>query len=127
MQANLQQRKNSRKLKLGRLGEDLAVKHIEAAGWKVVERNWRHPLGELDIIALDGRTAVAIEVKTRSSEDFGTPLEAITQEKLQRLRKLVLEWNHRTKPNVLAIRVDAIAVLVRPGTNPVIDHLKALS
>ena len=93
----------------------------------MVERNWRHPLGELDIIALDGRTAVAIEVKTRSSEDFGNPLEAITQEKLQRLRRLLLEWNHRTKPHVLAIRVDAISVLIRPGKNPVIDHLKALS
>ena len=58
---------------LGRHGEQLAVDHLEARGMQVLDRNWRCRLGEIDIVARDGGETVFIEVKTRTSHDYGHP------------------------------------------------------
>ncbi len=63
---------------LGRHGEDLAVAHLEAAGFQVVTRNWRCALGEIDVVAIDGDCLVVCEVKTRRSLSMGSPVEAVT-------------------------------------------------
>ncbi len=62
---------------LGAYGEELAARHLVAAGMVVLDRNWRGPAGEIDLVLRDGSTLVVCEVKTRSSEAFGTPHEAV--------------------------------------------------
>lgn len=77
---------------LGRFGEDAAVAHLEAAGWQILDRNWRCARGELDIVARDGTTVVFVEVKTRSSVAYGVPADAVGYEKSGRIRRLAAQW-----------------------------------
>src|ERR1700709_100831 len=77
---------------LGSRGEDLAASALTEAGMLVIDRNWRCSQGEIDIVALDGDETVFVEVKTRTSVAFGHPLEAITAQKLARLRRLAGAW-----------------------------------
>ena len=72
----------------GRSGEDRAAAWYEAAGYEVLERNWRSRLGELDLVCRRGGLVVICEVKARSSDRFGSPLEAVGERKRQRLRRL---------------------------------------
>lgn len=112
---------------LGRRGEDLAVGHLERRGMVVLDRNWRCRLGEIDIVARDGAATVFVEVKTRSSFDFGHPFEAITARKLTRMRRLAIAWCDATDAPVGRIRIDAVSVLA-PVDAPVrIEHLEGVS
>src|SRR5215472_16729957 len=77
---------------LGRQGEQLAAEFLQAAGFLILDRNYRCAEGELDIVAADQRVLVACEVKTRSSSAYGSPIEAITSSKLRRLRRLAVRW-----------------------------------
>src|SRR5699024_8467545 len=77
-----------RRQRLGGRGEDLAAAFLEDAGLVIIERNFRCPRGELDIIARDGETAVFVEGKTRRTAALGSPLEAVTRTKLARIRML---------------------------------------
>ncbi len=70
---------------LGKLGEDLAAKHIEKLGYPILARNWRNGHDEIDIIARDGEWLVIVEVKTRTSEYFGEPETAVTTAKQKSL------------------------------------------
>ena len=84
---------------LGRHGERLAVDYLTAHGWRILDRNWRCPQGEIDIVALEGRELVVVEVKTRRSRAFGDPLEAVTGQKLTRLCVLAGAWR-RAHPDL---------------------------
>ena len=107
---------------LGRSGEDLAVDHLLGQGYAILDRNWRCPIGELDIVARDGETTVVVEVKTRSGLGFGHPLDAITPVKLARLRRLAAAWCE-AHGGATHLRVDAVAVLTdRRGV--AIDHVR---
>ncbi|HQJ35005.1 MAG TPA: YraN family protein, partial [Rhodoglobus sp.] len=77
---------------LGRRGEEIAARYLASRGLAIVERNWRCPQGEIDLIARDGGELVFVEVKTRSSVAYGHPLESITPVKLARLRRLAAAW-----------------------------------
>src|ERR1700710_3106067 len=79
---------------IGALGEQLAVEHLRALGLAVLDRNWRCRYGELDVIAADSatRTAVFVEVKTRTSDQFGGVEQAVTPDKIRRLRRLAGLW-----------------------------------
>lgn len=98
---------------LGKHGEDVAVRWLERRGMVVVDRNWRCARGEIDIVVRDGDVLAFVEVKTRSGQGTGHPLEAVTAQKLGRLRRLVPAW-FRAHPGhrAPAIRVDCIAVTV---------------
>jgi putative endonuclease len=112
---------------LGRFGEDLAVRHLEADGFTVLERNWRCELGEIDVVARDGAVLVIVEVKTRSSLRHGTPFEAVTERKLHRLERLGLAWMRLRGVRPRGMRVDVISVL-RPRSGPsVVEHVRGLS
>ena len=107
---------------LGSSGEDLAVNHLVAQGCTILDRNWRCSLGEIDIVARDGRTTVVVEVKTRSGSGYGHPLEAITPVKLARLRRLAAAWCEAHE-GVERLRIDAIAVLAdREGVT--LEHVR---
>ena len=109
--------------RLGRRGEDLAVDHLRRQGLSVLERNWRCARGEIDIVATDGTSLVFVEVKTRSSCDYGHPLEAITLVKLARLRALALSWCQSHPERRGALRIDAIGVLAPSGAPFQIEHI----
>src|SRR4051812_47988572 len=96
---------------LGRRGEAIAERHLVASGLTIVERNWRCPEGEIDIVARDGPDLVFAEVKTRSSVAYGHPLEAITPVKLARLRRLAGAWCLAHPEQTGDIRIDAVAVI----------------
>lgn len=115
---------------LGRAGEDLAAAWLSDAGWVLLERNWRCRAGELDLVALDGDTLVAVEVKTRAGLGFGHPFEAITEVKLRRLHVLVRAFAaaHAELARGRALRVDAVAIVRGDrGAAPRIEHLRGLS
>jgi putative endonuclease len=98
---------------LGRHGEEIAVRWLERHGMVVVDRNWRCARGEIDIVVRDGDVLAFVEVKTRSGQGTGHPLEAVTAQKLGRLRRLVPAW-FRAHPEHRApsIRIDCVAVTV---------------
>ena len=110
----------------GRIGEDLAAVHLEQQGYVIEDRNWRCAMGELDIVASAGGVTVAVEVKTRRSSRFGLPLEAITAEKLARLRLLAVEWM-RAHDRGGRIRLDAIGIELKPEGRARIQHVEAMS
>ena len=109
---------------LGRAGEDLAAAHLVGQGYEVLERNWRCPRGELDLVARDrDGTLVFCEVKTRSTGRFGAPSEAVGSVKRQRLRVLALRWVCDRRPAPADIRFDVISIVAAPGRPPVLEHL----
>ncbi len=108
---------------LGRYGERVAEGHLTALGMVVLDRNWRCDLGELDLVLRDGGVLVACEVKTRSSLDYGSPHEAVTPQKLGRLRRLAMRWLAEHDVRCPDVRIDLVAVL-RPRRGPaVVDHV----
>ena len=107
---------------LGRRGEDLAVEHLTARGLTVLDRNWRRREGELDVVATDRRRLVVVEVKTRSGTGYGLPAEAVTPAKAARIRRLTQAWLAEHRAGWVEIRFDVVAVLVRPGAAPVVEH-----
>ncbi|QIM16781.1 YraN family protein [Leucobacter insecticola] len=112
---------------LGAYGESLAAEYLTGLGFHILERNWRTRAGELDLIARDRQTLVAIEVKTRSGTGYGNPLEAITAQKMLRLRHLLLDWAHETRAHGHGLRVDAVGITLRANQTPRIDHLRGIS
>lgn len=111
---------------LGAFGEDVAAVYLEEDAMSVIERNWRCADGELDIVALDGDTIVFVEVKTRRGEGFGTALEAVTQAKTRRLRRLAARWLAEQAWSMSEIRIDVVGVLVTGG-RAFVEHLEAVA
>ncbi|MFC7626055.1 YraN family protein [Microlunatus sp. GCM10028923] len=128
--ADNRRRAEGRKARVGHRGEDLAAAALEAAGLQILQRNWRCRTGEIDIVASEGagaaRTIVFCEVKCRSGLGFGDPLEAITYEKLRRLRKLSAEWLAAHDAPPTGIRLDAVGVLLRPDDAPLVRHVRGI-
>jgi putative endonuclease len=111
---------------LGRNGEQLAARFLEAGGYRIVDRNWRGTRGELDIIAEHDGTTVFVEVKTRSGLGFGHPFEAVTPRKLKSLRRLAGEWCAQTDSARGPVRLDVIAVIGGLDEPARIEHLRGV-
>jgi len=110
---------------VGAWGERRAAKYLTDESFRVVARNWRCPLGEIDIIAWDGATLVFCEVKTRRGLGFGLPAEAVVAAKARRLRRLGARWLAlNTSAHPREIRFDVIAVLIRRPGQVEIDHIR---
>lgn len=104
-----------RRRRLGEAAEELVTTRLASAHWEIVERNARTRYGELDLVALDGRTLVFVEVKAgRASSAFGPerPVLAVDRRKQQRIRRLAAAWmaERRDCPPYTAIRFDAVGV-----------------
>lgn len=108
---------------LGAYGEDVALRHLLDDGLSLVERNWRCPAGELDLVLRDGGTVVVCEVKTRVDTGHGHPLQAIGDRKLERLRRLADLWveAHGVRPD--GIRIDFVGVLRPHRGAAVVEHV----
>ncbi len=113
---------------LGALGEKLAADHLLRLGLVVLERNWRCRYGELDLVAADvsARTAVFVEVKTRTSDQFGGIAQAVTPDKLRRLRRLAALWLSAHDAVWATVRIDVIGVRIGLRRSPEITHLEAV-
>jgi putative endonuclease len=111
---------------LGRRGEELAAGYLESLGMRVVDRNWRCPEGEIDIVALDGDVLVIAEVKTRRSLAYGHPFEAVGVEKLARLHRLGAAWCRDHELRMPRRRVDVVAVLDDGVREPAVEHLQGV-
>ena len=110
----------------GRIGEGLAKKYIQKKGLKILHTNWQvHNVGEIDIIATYNNTIIFIEVKTRTSVEFGYPLEAINNKKLEQLKKTALLYLYQEKIKYENIRFDAISVILKPELK--IHHIENIS
>ncbi|HUR52253.1 MAG TPA: YraN family protein [Mycobacteriales bacterium] len=109
---------------LGRWGEELAVQHLRQQGFEVLDRNWRRREGELDVVAVDGRSLVFVEVKARSGLAFGEPAEAVSRTKARRIHGLARQWlsEHRP-PGEWELRFDVVSVLRTTGL-PEVSHLR---
>lgn len=111
---------------LGRHGEDLAAQYLEQAGFRILARNWRCVDGEIDIVMVDRRVLVVCEVKTRSGTGYGTPLEAITRQKVRRLRHLAIRWVQANGVLFDEVRVDAVEVLKDGQGGFTIEHVRGV-
>lgn len=110
------------------LGEDAACKFLLKKGYTILERNFRKGYGEIDVIATEGDTLVFIEVKTRTSDKYGTPFEAIPPWKVKLIVKGAQFYKyilHTELPDNL--RIDAIGVRVWGDEVLSIEHLKNIS
>ncbi len=109
---------------VGKHGEAVAAEHLVRSGMGLVDRNWRCPLGEIDIIARDGDTLVFCEVKTRRGTGYGTPAEAVVRAKQERLRRLALMWLHTAGIHACDIRFDVVSVFPQRRGQPRVEHIK---
>ena len=94
---------------MGRRGEDAACKYLKKQGYRVIERNYRTPFGEADIVAEKDGYTVFVEVKARESDSFGLPSEAVTRAKQQRYRRIA-QYYCMMRGEEVAIRFDVIAI-----------------
>ena len=112
---------------IGALGEQLAVEHLTSLGWRVLVRNWRCRYGELDVIAVEsGGAVVFVEVKTRTSEQFGGVAQAVTPDKVRRLRRLAGLWLASQNGSWSQVRIDVIGVRVGHRPTPELTHLQGV-
>ena len=110
---------------LGTDGESAVARWYEAAGYEVLDRNWRVREGELDLVVRRGATLVFCEVKTRRSTAFGAPVEAVTFAKQKRIRGLALRWLAAHDTHAADLRFDVAAVMVDGRRPPVIEVVEA--
>ncbi len=109
----------------GDRGERAAAKFLKRQGFRIVQRNYSTPWGELDIVALDGTTIVFVEVKTRSSLVAGRPEEAVTLDKQKRLTNMALAYLKKHKLLEHSARFDVVAIVwPEDAREPDIRHLR---
>jgi putative endonuclease len=108
---------------LGQRGEAAAARHLSRQGLRVVARSARSGLGEIDLVAIDGRTVVFVEVKTRRATDAGHPAEAVDEAKQRRLTRLALGYLKRHGLLEYPARFDIVAVTwPADERRPTIEH-----
>ncbi len=102
-------------LNLGSRGEDIAISHLRGMGYKIIDRNYRGKLGEVDIIAKDKDILVFVEVKTRKNGSFGSPKMAVTERKKRQLSKVALEYLKMSGLSDVRCRFDVVAIQLDRG------------
>lgn len=109
--------------KIGKFGEDEAVKYLEQKGYKISDRNFSCKRGEIDIIALDKNEIVFIEIKARISLKYGLPSEAVTKNKLKHIYKTAEYYLYTRNLLNEKTRIDVIEVYIK-NNQVIINHLK---
>ena len=108
---------------LGLKGESLAVRFLKSEGYKILSKNFRTPVGEIDIIAQDGETVVFIEVKARTNDSFGYPFESVHKKKRKKLRDLALLYLKK-QGKELPVRFDVLSIMFTENGRREIQHIK---
>lgn len=110
------------------LGEDAACEYLVKKGYKILERNFRKGYGEIDIIALQNKTLVFVEVKSRTNESYGTPFDAISPSKMNQIKKCAEFYKYILHPELPDdIRIDAIGVIIKENKLFSVTHLTNIS
>jgi putative endonuclease len=107
----------------GQEGERIAERYLSKKGYRLVERNYRCPVGEVDLIVLDRRVIVFVEVKTRRHERFGVPLESVHTRKQQKMIKAALWFLSDHKLHERDARFDVVGISFG-GQEPVVEHVE---
>ena len=107
---------------LGRRGEDAAAAYLKGLGYRIVGRRERVLRGDIDIVALDGRTVVFVEVRSRSDTRHGHPAETVGQTKQRRMAELATAYIRRHGLEDCSVRLDVVAVTVPDAGRPVVEH-----
>ncbi len=94
----------------GRQGEDAAVAYLRAAGYAIVERNYRCKLGELDVIARDGDVLCFVEIRTRSRADRGSALETVGAAKQRQVARVAAHYLAARRPKAMSMRFDVLGI-----------------
>jgi putative endonuclease len=105
----------------GLKGEDIAANYLKKKGYKILHRNYKTPLGEVDIIVKDKDTIVFVEVKTRAGDAFGQPFEAVDYRKQEKLKKIALYYLKHNKIESSA-RFDIVSIISKYG-NAEVNHI----
>jgi putative endonuclease len=111
---------------VGSYGERVAARILRDAGMALLDRNWRDRAGEIDIVARDGQVIVFCEVKTRRTDAFGTPADAVGPGKVRRLRRLAAAWFAAHPQMRGEVRFDVIAVRPQPKGAALVEHLRGV-
>ncbi len=107
---------------IGELGEKVASSHLRSEGRRILYRNFRGPKGgEIDIVTRDGSTLAFVEVKTRTSERFGRPLDAVDTRKKELMQRGANAWLHLLGTRDLRWRFDVVEVLLLEGEKPLVN------
>jgi putative endonuclease len=114
---------NNAKQELGKEGERVAEQYLKKKGYKLIERNYRCAGGELDLIVLDRRVVVFVEVKTRTGQGFGSPIEAVEFHKQRKMIQAAQYFLTEKKLHQRDARFDVIGVSW-PGREPVVEHIE---
>jgi len=101
---------SDKRQKSGQRGESLAAWYLKKNGYKIIEQNYRTPLGEIDIIAKDKKTIVFVEVKSRQSIRYGNPKWAVTPKKQRKISMVALQYLKSTRQMDARARFDVVAV-----------------
>lgn len=117
----MQSQKKQFKYLLGMKGEQLAISHLESLGYQIVQRNWRHHPYEIDIIAIDCDQLVVVEVKTRTTDEFGDPRDFVSRRKQSQLVKAAQYYAHEYNID-LEIRFDVVAVIMNQNETK-LEHI----
>jgi putative endonuclease len=107
----------------GQEGERIAERYLSKKGYRIVERNYRCPMGEVDLIVLDRRVIVFVEVKTRRHERFGVPLESVHTRKQRKMIKAALWFLSDHKLHERDARFDVVGISFG-GQEPVVEHIE---
>lgn len=106
---------------IGSKGETLAVNFLQSKGYRIIAKNYKTPIGEIDIIAEDGKTLVFVEVKTRSNNSYGYPFEAVTAQKQNKLKNLALLYLKNQKKD-FPVRFDVLSINIT-ASNSAVEHI----
>lgn len=100
---------------IGKIGEGIACGYLRRRGYKILERNYKTKIGEIDIVARDGNVLVFVEVKTRASDLYGTPEEAINARKMRKLTQLAELYMNRKGLYQTKARFDVVGIIIDGG------------
>lgn len=106
---------------IGHLGELLAAEKLRREGYVILERNYRCPAGEIDLIAREDEVLVFVEVRTRTSDGFGSPLETVTFFKQRRLREVAKHYLRERRPLYRDVRFDVVGIILKEGEEAQIE------
>lgn len=111
--------KDTQKITTGKKGEKIAAKYLEKNGYRIIEANFRCPIGEIDIVAKENNDLVFVEVKTRKSIVLGYPEQAVGIRKQKKMSQLALWYIQERKIADTNVRFDVVAITINPENNEV--------
>lgn len=118
---------NDAAARVGKNGEQVVCDYLQTNGYRILERNWRIKDGEIDLVALSPEQVIVfVEVKTRTSTSFGTPVEAISRQKLYRMQRLALAWLAMNQRLGAQYRIDVAGVLLGRSGELSIDYREGI-